>query len=185
MKSTLFVQNARPALQETLNFIDNQLIVENMTKTPTKKADTVNNIVDDSEKPTRINCWDCNGDHRSQTAQLTRRPSIAEGAGSLAMPLKLVEGEEDPRGVHPSQVGQQDHPLHQRHHLPNLKPRRKEERREKRRRRKDDRERKRNPNTTRGSALRPKPQHPPAEAGPNHVAKLVEHQNQEGKYGTL
>ena len=32
MKSTLFDQNARPSLQETLNFIDNQVIVENMTK---------------------------------------------------------------------------------------------------------------------------------------------------------
>ena len=119
-----------------------------------------------------------------KTAQLTKSPSIAEGASSLAMLLKLVEGEEDPQGVHPNQVGQRDHPLHQRHHLPSLKPRRKEERREKRRRRKDDQERKRNPNTTRGSALRPKPQLPPAEAGPIHVAKLVEHQNQEEKTGT-
>ena len=65
------------------------------------------------------------------------------------------------------------------------KQRRKEEEGEKRRKRKDDRERKRNPKTTRGSALRPKPQLPPAKAGPIHMAKLVEHQNQEEKTGTL
>ena len=64
MKSTLFVQNARPSLQETLNFIDNQVIVENMTKGPTKKADTVNNVIEDPEKQAKIKCWDCNGDHR-------------------------------------------------------------------------------------------------------------------------
>ena len=45
MKTALFVQNARPVLQETLDFIDNQVIVENMTKAPTKKADTVNNVI--------------------------------------------------------------------------------------------------------------------------------------------
>ena len=120
-----------------------------------------------------------------KTAQLTKSPSIAGGVSSLAMLLKLVEGEDDPQGAHLNQVGQRDRPLHQRHHLPSLKLRRKEEGREKRRRRKDDRERKRNPNTTRGSALRPKPQLPPAEAGPIHVAKLVEHRNQEEKTGTL
>ena len=50
MKTLLFVQNARPALQETLDFIDNQVVVENMTKTPTKKADTVNNVLEDTKK---------------------------------------------------------------------------------------------------------------------------------------
>ena len=54
MKTTLFVQYARPSLQETLDFIDNQVIVENMSQTPTKMADTVNNIVDDTEKPTNV-----------------------------------------------------------------------------------------------------------------------------------
>ena len=66
MKTTLFVQYARPSLQETLDFIDNQVIVENMSQTPTKMADTVNNIVDDTEKPTNVKCWVCNGDHRRQ-----------------------------------------------------------------------------------------------------------------------
>ena len=69
MKSTLFVQNARPSLQETLNFIDNQVIVENMTKVPTKKADTVNNVIEDPEKQAKIKCLDWivwNGDHRRQ-----------------------------------------------------------------------------------------------------------------------
>ena len=101
------------------------------------------------------------------------------------MILKPVEGGEDQQGAHLNQVGQRDHPLHPQHHLVSLKPRRKEERRERRGKRKDNRERKRNPNTIRGSALCPKPQLPPAEAGPIHVAKLVEHQNQEEKTGTL
>ena len=47
-----------------MNFIDNQVIVENMTKVPTKKADTVNNVIEDPEKQAKIKCWDCNGDHR-------------------------------------------------------------------------------------------------------------------------
>ena len=122
----------------------------------------------------------------AKIAQLTRSPSIAEGAGSLAMLLKPVEGEEDPQGAHPNQVGQPDHPLHLHHHLLSLKPRRKEERRERRRKRKDDRERKRNPNTIRGSsAPPPKTQLPPAAAGQIHVARLAGHQSQEGKTGTL
>ena len=62
MKTALFVQNARPVLQETLDFIDNQVIVENMTKAPTKKADTVNNVIEDTDK--KIRCWDCNGEHK-------------------------------------------------------------------------------------------------------------------------
>jgi len=39
MQKLLFVQNARPALQETLDFIENQVVVEMMTKAPTKVAD--------------------------------------------------------------------------------------------------------------------------------------------------
>ena len=50
-------------------------------------------------------------------AQLTRSLSIAGGASSLAMLLKLVEGKEDPQGAHPGQDGQQDHLPHQHHHL--------------------------------------------------------------------
>ena len=64
MKTLLFVQNARPALQETLDFIDNQVVVENMTKTPTKKADTVNNVLEDTKKTEKLRCWDCNGQHK-------------------------------------------------------------------------------------------------------------------------
>ena len=62
MKTLLFVQNARPALQETPDFIDNQVIVEDMTKAPTKKADTVNNVIENTDK--KIRCWDCNGEHK-------------------------------------------------------------------------------------------------------------------------
>ena len=53
MKKDLFVQNSRPSLTETLAFIDNQVVVENMSKTPTKKADTVNNVIEDTDKKLR------------------------------------------------------------------------------------------------------------------------------------
>ena len=64
MQKLLFVQNARPALQDTLDFINNQVVVENMTKTPTKKADTINNVLEDTKKTEKIRCWDCNGQHK-------------------------------------------------------------------------------------------------------------------------
>ena len=61
MQKLLFVQNARPDLQETLDFIENQVVVESMTKAPTKVADIVNNVLDDTKKTEKIRCWDCNG----------------------------------------------------------------------------------------------------------------------------
>ena len=64
MQILLFVQNARPALQETLDFIENQVVVEMMTKAPTKVADTVNNVLDDAKKTEKLRCWDCNGPHK-------------------------------------------------------------------------------------------------------------------------
>ena len=63
MKTTLFVQNSRPSLQETLDFVDNQVVVENMTQKAVKKAETVNNIEEETEKPKNIKCWICNGGH--------------------------------------------------------------------------------------------------------------------------
>ena len=62
MKKDLFVQNSRPSLTESLAFIDNQVVVENMSKAPTKKADTVNNVIEDTDK--KLRCWDCNGEHK-------------------------------------------------------------------------------------------------------------------------
>ena len=50
MQKLLFVQNARPDLQETLDFIENQVTVESMTKAPTKVADTVNNVLDKEDR---------------------------------------------------------------------------------------------------------------------------------------
>ena len=50
VKATLFVQNSRLSLRETLDFVDNQVIVENMTQKLVKKAETVNNI-EETEKP--------------------------------------------------------------------------------------------------------------------------------------
>merc|ERR1719210_844783 len=64
MQKLLFVQNARPDLQETLDFIENQVTVESMTKAPTKVADTVNNVLDEPKKTDNIRCWDCHGRHK-------------------------------------------------------------------------------------------------------------------------
>merc|ERR1712004_651336 len=64
MQKLLFVQNARPDLQETLDFIENQVTVESMTKAPTKVSDTVNNVLDEPKKTDNIRCWDCHGRHR-------------------------------------------------------------------------------------------------------------------------
>merc|ERR1712155_296138 len=64
MQKLLFVQNARPDLQETLDFIENQVTVESMTKAPTKVADTVNNVLDEPKKTDNIRCWDYWGRHK-------------------------------------------------------------------------------------------------------------------------
>jgi hypothetical protein len=64
MQKLLFVQNARPDLQETLDFIENQVTVESMTKAPTKVSDTVNNVLDEPKKTDNIRCWDCHGRHK-------------------------------------------------------------------------------------------------------------------------
>ena len=64
MQQTMFVQNPRPTLQEVLDFVDNQVMVENMTaKASSKKSDTVHSI-EESEKSKAINCWICHGNHR-------------------------------------------------------------------------------------------------------------------------
>ena len=70
MQKLLFVQNARPDLQETLDFIENQVTVESMTKAPTKVADTVNNVLDETKKTDNIRCWDCNGRHKRSSLSL-------------------------------------------------------------------------------------------------------------------
>merc|ERR1711873_76306 len=64
MQKLLFVQNARPDLQQTLDFIENQVTVESMTKAPTKVSDTVNNVIDEPKKTDNIRCWDCWGRHK-------------------------------------------------------------------------------------------------------------------------
>ena len=73
MKKDLFVQNSRPSLTESLAFIDNQVVVENMSKAPTKKADTVNNVIEDTDK--KLRCWDCNGEHK-RTDCTTNKQSL-------------------------------------------------------------------------------------------------------------
>merc|ERR1711873_362501 len=73
MQKLLFVQNARPALQETLDFIENQVVVESMTKAPTKVADTVNNVLDDTKKTDNIRGWDCNGRHKRSSCTADKK----------------------------------------------------------------------------------------------------------------
>ena len=73
MQKLLFVQNARPDLQETLDFIENQVTVESMTKAPTKVADTVNNVLDDTKKTDNIRCWDCNGRHKRSSCTADKK----------------------------------------------------------------------------------------------------------------
>ena len=73
MQKLLFVQNARPDLQETLDFIENQVVVESMTKAPTKVADTVNNVLDDTKKTEKIRCWDCNGQHKRSSCTADKK----------------------------------------------------------------------------------------------------------------
>merc|ERR1719210_2300255 len=73
MQKLLFVQNARPDLQETLDFIENQVTVESMTKAPTKVADTVNNVLDEPKKTDNIRCWDCNGRHERSSCTADKK----------------------------------------------------------------------------------------------------------------
>merc|ERR1712052_33246 len=73
MQKLLFVQNARPDLQETLDFIENQVTVESMTKAPTKVADTVNNVLDDTKSTDNIRCWDCNGRHKRSSCTADKK----------------------------------------------------------------------------------------------------------------
>ena len=73
MQKLLFVQNARPDLQETLDFIENQVTVESMTKAPTKVADTVNNVLDDTKKTDNLRCWDCNGRHKRSSCTADKK----------------------------------------------------------------------------------------------------------------
>ena len=73
MQQTLFVQNPRPTLQETLNFVDNQVMVENMTNRQTKrKQETVHNIPE-IEKPSEFKCWTCNGNHKRDSCTADKR----------------------------------------------------------------------------------------------------------------
>ena len=73
MQQTLFVQNPRPTLQETLDFVDNQVMVENMTNKQTKrKPDTVYNIPE-VEKQSEFKCWTCNGSHKRDACTADKR----------------------------------------------------------------------------------------------------------------
>ena len=183
MKTTLFVQNARPSLQETLNFIDNQVIVENMTKVPTKKADTVNNVIEDPEKQTKIRCWDCNGEHRRQDCTADKKSLYCRRCKISGHSYDACRRRRRPTRS-PSQSGwstRSPSASSPPHHPANLKPTRKRERRERSEKRKDDLERRRNPNITRGTNALPLRTLPQAAVGPTvgHVARQEGHPSQE------
>ena len=120
--------------------------------------------------------------------QQTRNLSTADDASSLATPMRLAGGGEDQQGPQASQVGQQGHPQHPLplHHPENLKPMRKRGRRERSEKNKDDLERRRNPNTTRGTNALPPRTLPQAAVGPTvgHVERQGGHQSQEERIET-
>ena len=115
------------------------------------------------------------GNTNDKIAQQTRSLSIAEDARFQAIPMKHVEGGDDQREAHPSQVGRLGHPLRllPPPHPLNLKPTRRGKRRERSEKNKDDPERRRNPRMTRGINALPPRTLPPAAAGPTvgHVAR--------------
>ena len=83
-QATLFVQNPRPSLQETLDFVDNQVIVENLTqKSGAKKTDTVHNI-EETEKPKHSIAGFATGTTGATCTQLIKNPSVVGNAVSRA-----------------------------------------------------------------------------------------------------
>ena len=115
------------------------------------------------------------GNTNDKIAQQTRNPSIAEDARFQVIPMKRVEGGDDQREAHPSQVGRQDHlqRLLPPHHPLNLKTTRKGRRSEKSEENKDHLERRGSPRKTRGTNAPPPRTLPPVGAGQtaSHVAK--------------
>ena len=74
MQQTLFIQNSRPTLQEALDFVDNQVMVENMTnkQQTNRKSDTVHNI-QETETTSNLQCWICNGAHKRDACTADRK----------------------------------------------------------------------------------------------------------------
>ena len=112
------------------------------------------------------------GNTNDKIAQQTRNPSIAEDARFQVIPMRRVEGGDDQREAHPSQVGRQDHLLRllPPHHPLNLNTARRRKRNKKsEEENKDDLERRGSLRMTCGTnALLPRTL-PPVGAG--HVAK--------------
>ena len=73
MQQTLFVQNPRPTLQETLDFVDNQVMVENMTNRQTKRKQEFVHNISEVEKPGDFKCWTCNGNHKRDSCTADKR----------------------------------------------------------------------------------------------------------------
>ena len=179
MQKLLFVQNARPALQETLDFIENQVVVENMTKAPTKVADTVNNVLDDAKKTEKLRCWDCNGQHK-RPARQTRNLCTAGDARFQAIPTRLVGEGGDQQEAHHNPATPHARPqlLQPPAHLlnPNMRTRR----------RRNEKSEVRNKDDLAGTNARPPKPHQPVEAGQtaSHVAGRAERRKQRGKFVT-
>ena len=123
------------------------------------------------------------GNTNDKIAQQTRNLSIAEDARFQVIPMKRVEGGDDQREAHPSQVGRLGHPLRllPPPHPLNLKPMRRGKRSEKSEENKDDPERRGSLRMTRGTNAHP--QLPPEGAGQtaSHVANQGGPPRQRGK----
>ena len=93
MQHTLFVQNPRPSLQEALDYVDNQVMVENMTtnKPTNRKSDTVHNI-QDSETPFSLQCWICNGAHKREACTVDKKTLKCESCGRTGHATQACRG---------------------------------------------------------------------------------------------
>ena len=127
------------------------------------------------------------GNTNDKIAQQTRNPSIADDARFQVIPMKHVEGGDDQREAHPSQIGPHDHlqRLLPPHHPLNLNTTRRRKRSEKsEEENKDDLERRGSLRMTRGTNAHP--QLPPVGAGQtaSHVANQGGPPRQRGKFVT-
>ena len=156
-----------------------------MTKTPTKKADTVNSV-EDTKKTEKLRCWDCNGQHKRPIARQTRNPCTAGGAGFQVIPTRLVGEGGDRREAHPNPAIPHARPqlLQPPAQLLNPSMKTRKRRNEKSvEESKDDLVKRKSLRMIRGTNAHPPKPHQPVEAGQtaSHVAERAERRRQRGK----
>ena len=186
MQQTLFVQNPRPTLQEALDFVDNQVMVENMTIKPgSKKADTVHSI-EETEKPKSINCWICNGNHRRDMCTADKSSLRCEKCGLSGHVTEACRGgRRQTRSPSRSRWSGRSPSSSANLHL--HPPRKGGETRKRRRRKRGNQERRRKTRVLRGNALHQPLPLPPA-ADPPHAetdTELAGHPSSRKRSATL